>query len=73
MQNREAPDPGAFPRLSRPRHWREGAGRLSWQRWAERHGMAVLPAGHGPREERFPYPPTALRVACIVSKFLGKQ
>lgn len=34
---------------------------------------AVLPAGHGPKEEEIPYPPTALCFTCTVSKYLGKQ
>lgn len=32
-----------------------------------------LPAGHGLKEERISYLATALRFACTVSKYLGKQ
>ena len=47
--------------------------REGWDGSAGLSCTAVLPAGHGPREEGISYPPASLRFTCTVSKYLGKQ
>lgn len=50
-----------------------GRVREGWDGSIGLSSTAVLPAAHRPREERISYPPAALRFACTVSKYLGKQ